>query len=327
MDKLTKYIGCSIPIRTCNLKCSYCYITQSNRWDDAKFEIKPKLIRKALTKKRLGGTCLINLCGAGETLIPHEALAVIRELLEEGHYVMVVTNGMLTTRFDEIITWDKELLERLLFKFSFHYAELKRINKFDVFFANVKKIKETACSFSVELMPHDEIVEDIEKIKELCMTNLGALCHVTVGRDETKREKPLLTKYSKQEFYNIWSVFESELFDFKMNTFSRKVNECCYSGKLAYFLNLQSGNLKKCYSSKVLQNVFEEIEEPLVEEIIGCDCQEAHCFNSHIFMTLGVIPELEAPYYEKLRNRKCLDGSEWIKGKFKEFISQRIEIK
>ena len=53
------------------------------------------------------GFVLINLCAGGETLLGETILPVVKALLEEGHYVMVVTNGTMTKRFDEIITWIK----------------------------------------------------------------------------------------------------------------------------------------------------------------------------------------------------------------------------
>ena len=62
--------------------------------------------------------------------------------MEEGHYVMLVTNGSITPRFNEIAQFSKENFKRLFFKFSFHYLELKRLNLMEVFFDNIKKIKD-----------------------------------------------------------------------------------------------------------------------------------------------------------------------------------------
>ena len=56
-------------------------------------------MRKALSKERLGGICLINFCGGGETLLPPEIVKYIRVLLEEGHYIMIVTNATVSKRF------------------------------------------------------------------------------------------------------------------------------------------------------------------------------------------------------------------------------------
>ena len=140
MDKLKRYIECYIDTETCNLRCHYCYIAQMRKFNNklAKFGHTPEEIRKALSVKRLGGKCLINLCAGGETLLSSEVIPVTKALLEEGHYVMIVTNGTLTNRFKEIAKFPKDLLERLVFKFSFHYLELLRLNLLDKYFENIQ---------------------------------------------------------------------------------------------------------------------------------------------------------------------------------------------
>ena len=32
MAKLKRYIECYVPVTTCNFRCSYCFITQTNKW-------------------------------------------------------------------------------------------------------------------------------------------------------------------------------------------------------------------------------------------------------------------------------------------------------
>lgn len=127
-DKIKRFIEIHIPVTACNLRCHYCYITQLNLWKNkqAQFNYSVDTIRKALSVKRLGGKCMMNLCGGGETLIPEETLQIAKAFLEEGHYVTIVTNGTISKRFDELASFPKELLERLFFKFSFQFLELKR---------------------------------------------------------------------------------------------------------------------------------------------------------------------------------------------------------
>ena len=328
MDKLTKYIDCYVPVTACNLKCDYCYITQNKRWSlgPFKFNYSAEQIRKALSKERLGGTCLINLCGGGETLIPHETLEIMKELLEEGHYLMVVTNGTLTNRFDEIIKWGQKYLERLFFKFSFHYKELVKNDKLNLFFENVRKVKKAGCSITLELVPTDDLIPEIDNIKRVCKEQAGAWCHITLCRCDEQFDKPLLTQYSFEEYYDIWKVFDSKLFDFKMKMFNVKVSDFCYAGQYSYLLNLETGKLSQCPKLKSVQSIFDNLCEPLTCDVVGCNCSMPYCYNSHIFMGIGIIPDIKAPNYEELRNRKCEDGTEWIHGKFKEFISQKIEI-
>lgn len=326
MEKMKKFIDIYIPVTTCNLRCEYCYITQNGLFANElpKFKYSPEYIAKALSKERLGGPCHLNMCGGGETLLPVELIEIIRKLLEEGHYIFIVTNGLLTERFNEIIKFPVDLLERLGFKFSFHYKELKKRNKMNVFFENIKKIKKAGCSFTVELTPHDEIIGDIDSIKEICMKEVGALCHVTVARlHDVKKNIPILTKHSKEEYKNIWGEFKSEFFDFKMSIFNTKRIEFCYAGAWSYNLDLGTGELKQCYASNFSQNIYKNIKVPLKELAIG-RCKLPHCYNGHVFLTTGLIPELDTPTYAEMRNRKPVDGIEWLSPKMKSFLSSKL---
>ena len=76
MDKMKRYIDAYIPTETCNFRCHYCYITQQRKFNNklAKFDYTPEFIAKALSQKRLGGPCLINLCAGGETLLIEELI-------------------------------------------------------------------------------------------------------------------------------------------------------------------------------------------------------------------------------------------------------------
>lgn len=155
--EIKRLLVINVPIKNCNLKCEYCYISalKENEKGVAKFLYTPEHVGKCLSKERLGGTCIINLTGGGETLIPKEMPQYIYQLLLQGHFLEVVTNGTLTSRFDEIAEFPRNLLEHLEFKFSFHYAELKKKGWIDRYFSNVKKMWEKGCSFTVELMPYD----------------------------------------------------------------------------------------------------------------------------------------------------------------------------
>ena len=65
--RMARFIDCYIPINTCNLRCPYCYITQSKRWDAPlpKVTYATETIIHALSQKRLGGVCHFNICGNG----------------------------------------------------------------------------------------------------------------------------------------------------------------------------------------------------------------------------------------------------------------------
>lgn len=325
-SRMKRFINCHVPVTACNLRCPYCYVTQNKWWSKElpKFQYSPEHIGKALTQKRLGGVCHFNMCGMGETLLPPEMPDIIKEILKNGHTVMVITNGTLTKRFQEICKFPRELLERLCFKFSLQYVELKRLHLMDKFFENVRMVKKAGCSFSVELTPHDEIIDEIPNIKELCMKELGAYCHVTVGRRDDQPGVPILTNLSREEYYNTWKTFKSEMFEFKMSTFNVKRCEFCYAGAWSLLLDLGTGEAKQCYETFTKQNIFKNLKKPIKFEAVGNNCCSAHCHNSHAFLTLGLIPELDTPPYEKMRNRKTVFGEEWLNETMKNNLSERL---
>ncbi|WP_195408495.1 radical SAM protein [Bacteroides congonensis] len=327
MDKIKRYIDCYVPITTCTLRCHYCYIVQHGLFANKvpKLIYSAETVKRALSKERLGGICLINFCAAGETLISKDLLEYIRVLLEEGHYVMVVTIATISKRFDEISSFPSDLLKRLFFKFSYHYLELKERKLLDRFFSNIKKVRDAGCSFTLEVTPSDELIPFIDEMNKKAVEEVGAIPHVTIARDERDPEKlPILTSLNKDEYGKIWGKFKSAIFDYKMKIFEVKRTEFCYAGDWSFYLNLGTGMMTQCYKSLVHQNIFEDIEKPIHFCPMGNNCLEYHCYNGHSYIVLGDIPELDAPTYADLRNRICSDGSEWLKPEMKSFMSTRL---
>lgn len=325
-DKIKRFIDCYVPVTTCNLRCHYCYITQQRKFDAKlpEFKYSAEYIAKALSKERLGGVCCLNFCGGGETLLPPEMIGIIRKLLEEGHYVMVVTNGTMSNRFDEISQMPKELLERLFIKFSFHFLEMKRLKMMDKFFDNIRKVRDAGASFTLEITPSDELIPYIEEVKDVALKNLNALPHITVARNNTVADLPILTSLSKPEYKKIWGQFKSGLFDYKISVFNKKRKEFCYAGDWTSYLNIGTGVLKQCYKGDILQNIYENIEEPIRFCAIGNNCRQSHCYNAHAWLTFGAIPEHKAPTYIEMRDRICTDGSHWCGEKVRDFFSQKL---
>ncbi len=327
--QLKRYIEIYVPVTTCTLHCHYCYIFHLGLFRNKlpEFKYSPDVVKRALSQERLGGTCLINMCAGGETLLHPQITQYIRVLLENGHYVSIVTNATVSKRFDELLQFPPELLSRLYFKFSYHYIELKKKNLFDLFFGNIRRMRDAGCSFTLELTPNDESIPLIDEIKQRAIDELGALCQVTIARDDVAPgdDKPILTKLSKEEFYKTWSTFDSEMLNFKKTIFGVKRKEFCYAGDWSFYLNLGTGIMTQCYWGFKPQQIFENPDAPISFTPVGYHCAMPHCYNGHAFLTLGCIPELDTITYAQLRNRKCLDGSEWLKPNVKEFFSCKLK--
>lgn len=315
-----------IPNNQCNLKCRYCYITQLNKWgkSNEEFNYSPSHIVKALSRKRLGGISIINLTGQGETLLYSGIEELVYGLLAEGHFVELVTNAISTKIINNILSFPDLYLERLEFKVSFHYIELKNKNLLAKFFNNINVIKNSSASFSLELMPHDEIENEIENINALCMSKLGAKCHATIGRKDNYIGRGLLTNHTKERYSEIWSHLESEMFKYKMDLIDVKRREFCYAGSWTLYVDLSTGEARPCYGQPVNQNIFNNLNKPILFRPVGHYCVQPYCINGHAFLTLGAIPSLEAPTYEQIRNRKCIDGSEWLSAPCKSCFSAKL---
>lgn len=331
IPKIKMFIDTFVPVTTCTLRCHYCYITQSGKFAEKipEFKYSAETVGKALSAERLGGICHFNICGGGETLLPPQMTGYLRAILEQGHYVMIITNGTVSKRFDEIAQFPREMCERICFKFSYHYLELKKKNLLGKFFGNIKKMRDAGCSISLELTPSDEAMSVADELKEVAIEQLGAPCHVTVARDETSplHDKPILSSVLKtrEDYRRFWGEkFRSDMFDYKLSVFGQKRKEFCYAGAWSGYLNLGTGVLRQCYCSFFQQKIFDDVTKPIKRVPVGRLCSEPHCYNAHAFLTLGLIPELDSIFYSRIRNRVCIDGTEWLNPRMKAFLSQKL---
>lgn len=325
MNKIVKFIECLIPVTVCNLECEYCYIIQESRRKNQMPELKytPKQIRYALRKERLGGVAYISICGAGETLVVKEIIDIVKELLEEGHYVNITTNGTLNNRFDEIIAQiSKEDLKKLHFAFSLHYLELKKKNLLSNFCRNIRKVKENGCSYTLQMNLYDGYIDSYDEIKEFCDKNFGFLPQIAATRDELKKigTIELYTTRSIEDYYDCGKIYNSDLFEFTMKNFMKKRKEFCYAGDWTFLLDLSTGEMRKCYCSRRSVNIMENPDKKIKFKAIGSNCTSQYCINSSHFISLGVIPELnKEPSYAKLRMR----GNSYTKT-MEEILNQKL---
>lgn len=325
-DKIKRFFECLIPVTACNLKCGYCYVIQrdNRKMKMPELRYSPKIIGEGLRVERLGGICYFSICGAGETLLPRETIEIVYELLKNGHYVNLTTNGTITKRFDEILQFPEEYLERLHFAFSFHYNELVRLHMLNTFFGNVKKVRKAGCSFLVQINLCDEYLNDWDEIKNICIKEVGAPPQVAATRNENNNEGRIeevefMTKLSKKEYIEKGQEFNSPLFDFTVKNFNVRRREFCYAGDWSGTLDLGTGILSKCYGPNK-QDIFKDVKKPIDFSAIG-KCDSAFCMNSSHFMSLGIIPEIETPTYASLRNR---EEAGWYSEKMNQFLSQKL---
>jgi len=327
VEKIKRFIECTVPISNCNLKCGYCYVIQENRRNShvSKFNLSPSKMMAAFNAERWGGICYFSLCGFGETMLHKDIVDIASAILSQGHYVNITTNGTISVVIDKLLDLPDEYLKRLNLSISFHYNELVRLNLLEVFIENVKKIKGSMCSFIVQLNLCDEYIPVLDEIKEISLNEFGALPQLALTRNESTKSISVLSDLDFESYCDLGNTFESKLFDMTTKNFMVKRKEFCYAGEWSFKLDIASGELRRCYFSKPHQNIYDNVNEKIILKPIGNGCRNPYCVNSSHFMTLGVIPSIKTPTYAECRNRICNnDGSEWLKPQMKEFLSGKL---
>ena len=327
-NRIHKFIELLISgTNTCNLHCSYCYVWRNKEFGRTNegLPIDVGEVRRALSQDKLGGVCHINMCAPGETLMNPDIVGVTKELLEEGHYVSIITNGILSSKIDEILALDESLLNRLFFKLSFHYLELIEKGLIDIFWSNKERIKRSPASYSIEITPSDDIVDKIEDIKSYFTEKKEALPHITFTRDSTKKGLDLYSKLTLDEYTKIWSQFDSALFDLKRRFYQKKINDICYAGCWSYRINAHTGMLQSCYKYPIIHNIYKEDFKTYPLLTVKEECKLDYCFNNHAFLAWGDVPNIKCDTYKDVRDRHNeYDGSYWIKPDFAYAMKQKL---
>lgn len=326
-DANKKLLLFSIPMSICNFRCHYCYLAQrpeSYQGVQPEMKYTPEQVAKALSVERVGGTAYMNFCADGETLLVKDIDLYIKALVSLGHYAEIVTNLTIAPMLDRILQWEPELLKRVEFKCSFHYLELKKKNLLSVFAEHVHRIWRAGASANIEITPSDELIPYIPEVKRFSMEQFGALPHLTIARDDRTHSIDYLTKLPQPEYCAAWSQFDSSFWEYKRTIFGKKQTDFCYAGAWSLYIDLTTGMAMPCYGGNSLGDVFAHPERPLPEAAIG-RCPFAHCYNGHMFLTLGLIPGATDVGYGDIRSRVKQDGTEWLQPEMKAFLNTKLQ--
>lgn len=321
-----KFILFRVPMSICNFRCSYCYLSQrdeSFQGEQPPMRYSPEQIAYALRQERVGGPCLINICADGETLLVQDLDKIVRALLTEGHYVEVVTNLSLLHYLEPFLHIEPELLRHLEFKCSFHYLELKKRGLLETFADNVQRVWQAGASANIEITPHDELIPYIDEIKAFSMEHFGALPHITIARNDRTERIERLTSLPLDEYMQTWGAFDSCFFEYKSRIFGVRQEQFCYAGKWSLYIDLTTGSATPCYGGGSARNVFAHPDEPFPEVPVG-RCRMPHCYNGHALLTMGLIPDADAPGYGDVRDRVRADGTHWLQDEMRAFMNTKL---
>ena len=321
---MKKYIGIDIPAYGCNLGCTYCYLEDKTigRGSFPPLKSSVDYIRYRLNKESIGRSALIGLCGSGETMLADQFEELCIALLKEGHYLIIVTNGLCTDKIEKLIKNAGEYARHLIFKMSFHYLELKNKNLLRKYANSIQIIDGSEASYTVELMPHDEIINEIPKIMEYSMEVFGALPQLTIGRNEHD-ERKLLTNLPIDKYVEVWGVFDSEMFNLKIKYYMMHGMNC-NAGRDSFFIDLSTGNIRRCLFAENKGDFYDDCLS-LDFDRVGDTCPLNYCFNCHAYVTIGLLPDFESPTLAQIRDRKKIDGKHWLKDDARRFMNSRIQ--
>lgn len=218
------------------------------------------------------------------------------ELLKEGHFVNITTNGTLSRRFDELIEACGENIGHLHLSFSMHYTELLRKGWVETFFDNIRKMRDAGASILLQLNLCDEYVPYIEEIQRLSMEKVGAYPQVALTRDEQRKPFGIFTKGTREEYLANGEKFHSPLFGFTTKNFCVKRKEFCFAGDWSGTLNLQTGVLTKCYADYDGVNIFEDVDAPIPFEAVGKALRQSLLHQFQPLYESGGDPQPENAY-------------------------------
>lgn len=312
---------------SCNFHCDYCYVWRHDGYREGRMtsDFSPCQIRKALSIVRCGGPCFINICASGETMLSHDIVPLVYELLLEGHYISMVTNGTITKRIKEILAFDEKYLERMFFKLSYHHLELRKAHLEDIFWNNVCLIAESPCSYTIEITPYDRLIPYIPEIKEIFQDKAnGAMPHISFARDSTKDDYDLLSDLTIEEYERTWGQFDSKMFVLKKKLYNRQISQYCYAGNWTFNVSLQSGNMQQCYRQKKFYSILSNSDSPIPVATVGHECAMKYCFNGHAFIAWGAVPEIDCDSYLEMRDRTDNEGNHWIKPLYARAMQQKL---
>ncbi|MCR5416427.1 MAG: radical SAM protein [Pseudobutyrivibrio sp.] len=336
MNGIYRFINTNVPTLGCNLRCDYCYIRQHGDEDildikkrDSLFKYSVEHMISALTVERLGGVCMFNISGSGETLLCPDIFEICEGLLRNGHYIAIISNCTVTKEIEKFIRLKQEYRDRLFFKASFHYQELKRRNLLNTYASNINALKKNGIAFSIEIVSNDGVLSELEELKAWTEKEFGALPHVLAGRSETKLgEFPKFeTCLSEEEFFETWDEFKSPLFDYQYTDYVLPHNdEFCHAGVYTGSLEMATGVFFACPGNKKITNMFENTEEPIRFAPMAKACPFPYCFCGFFLQVLaGACNESYNPnvVFGEFRDRKCTDGSHWLTPSIKEVFSHK----
>lgn len=301
-NRIQRYVQGTFNTFGCNLNCSYCYLKLKGLSNIGEsFPYKEEHIARAMSVKRWG-VCYISLTGDGETLLSEKTVNLAHLLLKEGHYLNIINNGTQKHSLEYMCSlFDEDCRARTMLTFSLHYLELKSKGLLDLFFENIRMMRDKGFTVYIHMVLCDEYIPHIEEIKELCLRQVGFLPQLGMIRNETSRDdERRMSDYSQEEYYRAADAFHSPYFEMQKRLYEENcAGDYCYAGRLGVLLNFTTGVMRQCVANDRPVNVFDDIDSEIPFEEVGKGCRSPWCYCS-TFQIFGMIPGKDYPSYRRI---------------------------
>lgn len=333
--KPRKIIWSVIPGSKCNLNCEYCY-TSTNKGKPGRFLYPVEHMIRCFEPSRFGGPIIFGGAAAGETLLWDGIVDFTRGLLSQGHFVSYTTNMTMRSVIRKFCEFPRELRVRLELDASLHYLELKKLNMLDVFFENLRALKEAEISYAIYLCISDSYLPYVREVSALCKSRAGILPVASMVRKYSEEGATLAEPYSKEIEDLVEATCDTRQWKLQKKLYGQKRNEFCHAGQCSMNLNLGTGDYTKCWGrsrpisglekfvekspslikkigrrfvkTQAVGNIFKNPKGSIKFEPIGkCPFFDCVCAS---YLVWGLIPEMSAPTHSNVYYDRAATSSE-----------------
>lgn len=105
-----------------------------------------------------------------------------------------------------------------------------------------------------------------------------------------------------------------------MRLWGEKRKEFCYAGDWSICINLNNGDITKCFCEDKIGNIFED--KKIRFKAVGNHCKAPYCYAGHAFLALGCCPSVDYGRFDTLRDR---ENSKWLQKEMKSFMHQKLK--
>lgn len=290
----SKVVWVGIPGNACNLSCEYCYVGSAKGGSAGRFPHPVDYVLKCFAPKRFGGPIFF---GGGETLLAKDIVPLTEGMLSYGHVVSYTTNMTLTPVLRQFCEFPANLRTGLEIDGSLHYLELKRLNKLDMYFDNLKMLKDAGISIAIFLVISDHYIPYLREISDLCREKIGLLPIAGAMRDYDKKGGKLKKDYSQIDGI-VKETCDVRQWELQKRIYGHKRMEFCHAGEYSVNVNLANGAYRKCWNHGELGNIFRDPNEPVKFEPVGkCPFYDCVCAS---YLCWGLIPQLEVSTHSRI---------------------------